>query len=75
MNTSSGKNPNELNLLSLPHTLFSLMLALLLSTIQYYVLIKQGNGMRQMHEALNKVGILNVIQSEALGKSVFKDRN
>ena len=31
--------------------------------------------MRKMHVALNKAGVLNVIQLEALGKSFFKDGN
>lgn len=48
---------------------------MLLLTLQYYVLIKQGKGMRKMHVALKKAGVLNVIQLEALGKSFFKDGN
>jgi hypothetical protein len=71
MNTSSGKNPNELNLLSLLHTLFSF------AVIDTSVLRanKARKGMRKMHVALNKAGVLNVIQLEALGKSFFKDGN
>jgi len=49
------------------------MLAVLLSTLHYYLLIKQGKGTRQTHVALNKARVLNVIQSQALGKSLFKD--
>jgi len=51
------------------------MLAVLLSTLQYYVLIKRGKGMRHIYVTLNKARVLNVIQLQALGKSFFKDEN
>jgi len=51
------------------------MLTVLLSTLHYYVLIKQGKGLRQTHVALNKARVLNVIHLQAMGESFFKDGN